>query len=165
MVKIKRFKNTEIVILLTVFTFLALVFAVNLSASLRKGRDATRKNDLSAIQKALDSYSAKYGIFPLSINGQIAGCMGPETYLDPKSNRYINMVACPWGEPGFETLKTMPRDPLASKGRNYFYFSEDGERYSIYVALEGKDEPEYNPETEKFNLQCGNVLCNYGREY
>jgi len=164
MEQLEKFTKTETKIIIIIFLFLTLVFGFNLSISMRKGRDATRKDDLSALQKGLESYLAKYGTYPLSSeDGKIVGCFnGQDPILDPYSNRPVNANACEWGQSNFENMPTLPRDPSYKDGRSYLYIS-DGENYQIYVSLEGKTEAEYNKETESQNLQCGNQICNYGR--
>jgi len=54
------FNKTEIKYLLIIFTFLILVTGINIKTSLRKGRDTTRKNDMSAMQKEVDTFLQKY---------------------------------------------------------------------------------------------------------
>lgn len=107
---------------------------------------------MSVLQKALDQYLRKHGKFPKSINGKIAACKGPI------------FIPCDWGKDRFENLSTLPRDPSSDKGREYLYLS-DVKGYAIYIAIEGEDEAEYSEHTKTKLLQCGNEICNYGREY
>lgn len=161
---IKCFTKSESKVVIFIFIILFLVTGFNMTISLRKGRDNTRKNDLSVLQKALDSFQSKYKMFPPSIDGKIGGCFGPDTVIDPKTDRPINLIACEWGKDSFENISILPRDPNYEKGRSYLYLS-DTEKYQIYISLEGKKEAEYTESIVSKNLQCGEVLCNYGREY
>lgn len=161
----KIFKKSEYKIVGFSFLLLFVLTAFNINVSLRRGRDNQRKNDLSTLQKALDIYQAKYGIFPLSTDeGLIIGCFSEDVEIDPKTNRPINANSCFWGQSSFENISLMPRDPKSKDGAEYRYFS-DGEHYGLYISLEGKDEPEYSEAILEKDLQCGNKMCNYGREY
>ena len=52
----KLFTLKEIKIVSIILTILFGVVLFNMSISLRRGRDSIRKNDISAIQKSLDTY-------------------------------------------------------------------------------------------------------------
>lgn len=159
----KFFTKSEIITISIILTILFLVTGFNMSISLRKGRDATRKNDLAAMQKAIDTYYQKFRMFPLStFEGKIIGCFNDEPLFDKKTGFPVNAVVCEWGQSKFENVTVMPRDPNSKKGSSYLYKS-DGKKYELYVSLEGKDEPEYTEAINKNNLQCGNKICNYGR--
>lgn len=160
----KLFTKSETKIIVIIFIVLFSIIGFNMKISLRKGRDNTRKNDLSVLQKALDTFQQKYHLFPPSINGKIGGCFGPDTTLDPKTDKPVDLIACEWGKDSFEKISTLPRDPNYQKGASYLYLS-DTERYQIYVSLEDKNEAEYSETVFNKSLQCGTVICNYGREY
>ena len=158
----KPFSKIETKYILSILFILLSVTLYNMSISLRRGRDATRKNDIYSVEKALDTYYQKYRTYPLStVDGKIIGCFNEEVDLNV-SGQPTNMVVCDWGVSSFEEIKTMPRDPYSKKGANYLYVS-DGQSYEFYVSLEGKDEAEYTISIHNQNLQCGNQICNYGR--
>lgn len=160
----KKFSLFEIKIISIIFLCLFIVSGFNISLSLRRGRDSIRKNDISALQNSLDTYLQKYKTFPdSSADGRIVGCFSGEVHLDPISKAPNNAEACNWGESYFEGVNYMPRDPSYQKGMSYRYIS-DGDHYQIYVSLEGKNEAEYSPTVVLKNLQCGNKICNYGKE-
>lgn len=159
----KFFTQHELKAILMIFASLLVLYLINISISLRKGRDVTRKDDISYVQKALDKYYQKHKVYPLSNeDGKILGCFNDAPLFDIKTGHAINAVACEWGVSSFEDIKLMPRDPSSKDGVNYKYLS-DGQTYTFYVSLEGKDEPEYSPSIIDLNLQCGNRICNYGR--
>lgn len=159
----KKFTTTEIRSISSILIVLFAVTFLNMAVSLRRGRDATRKNDISSIQKALDTYYQKYRIYPESTDsGLIVGCFDDEVKQDSLTGFPLNPVKCEWGQSTFEEMRVMPRDPNAAKGTNYKYVS-DGKGYYFYVAIEGKDEAEYTQSIANKNLQCGNKICNYGR--
>jgi hypothetical protein len=158
----KSFSKSEIKSISLILLVLFSVTIYNMLISLRRGRDATRKNDIYAVEKALDTYYQKYRVYPLATgDGKIVGCFDEEVKLD-SAGKPINPVVCDWGISSFEEIKTMPRDPYAKKGTHYLYVS-DGKSYKFYVALEGEDEAEYTPAILSQNLQCGSQICNYGR--
>lgn len=159
----KFFSKNESKSILVILTILFLVIGYNMSISIRRGRDATRKNDIYAIQKALDTYYQKYRIYPLSTeDGKIIGCFDGEVLRDKISGFPLNAKVCEWGVSSFEDMSVMPRDPYAKKGISYLYISE-GKSYEFYISLEGKDEDEYTVSILNKNLHCGNKICNYGR--
>lgn len=159
----KPFTKYETRSILIVFIVLFLVTGFNMSVSLRRGRDSIRKNDMSAIQKSLDTYVNKYGVYPMSNeSGQIIGCFDSKPQFDQITGVVLNAIPCQWGESKFEDVNVMPRDPNYNKGASYRYVS-DGESYTFYIALEGKDEAEYSTVTYNKYLQCGTKICNYER--
>lgn len=161
--KLNKFTNLESKFLLIIFLILFVISGFNISVSLRRGRDATRKNDLSSLQKGLDLYKQKYKEYPLSSSdGKIIGCFSDEPRFDKTTAKVINALPCEWGESTFENIKIMTADPNYSKGTSYLYIS-DGEKYEIYVSLEGRDEAEYTESVVAKNLHCGKAICNYGR--
>src|SRR3989339_1052951 len=85
------FTMMELLIVVAVIMIISIVGVGNFLSGLRKGRDAQRKEGLSQIARALESYANDYGGYPESDNdGKIVGCDGvvPNT---PES--------CDWGDP------------------------------------------------------------------
>lgn len=159
----KFFTKNESKIILFIFLVLFFVTGFNMSISLRRGRDSIRKNDMYAIENSLDTYLQKYRAYPLSTEkGEIIGCFDTNPIVDTISGHPLNAVVCKWGESRFESENYMPNDPNYKKGASYFYLF-DGKKYMLYIALEGKDEAEYQISTFNKNLQCGTKICNYGR--
>lgn len=160
----KFFKKNEIVNILIIIVVLTAVIIQNLIVSYRRGRDATRKDDISVLQQMAEFYYNKYGVYPLSTeDGQIIGCFEKGEILDLSTGFPINAIPCKWGESKLQNGQLTPRDPDYQRGASYKYLSNDGSNYSVYVSLEGKDESEYQIETESENLQCGTRVCNYKR--
>ncbi len=158
-----RFTTKELKLISIILLCLFCVIFFNMSISLRRGRDSIRKNDISALQKSLDTYYQKYRVYPLSTeDGKIIGCFEDEVKRDTKTGYPINVKDCVWGESKFEDDKLMPRDPTYKNGNSYKYIS-NGKRYEIYISLEGKDEAEYTASIASRYLHCGTKICNYGR--
>lgn len=161
--KIGKFTALESKFLIIIFLFLFIVSGFNISVSLRRGRDATRKNDLAALQKGIELYEQKYNELPKSTSdGKIIGCFNEEPKFDVVTGKVSNAIPCEWGVNTFENIKIMTADPDYDKGTSYLYIS-DGKKYELYVSLEGKDEAEYTASIASKNLQCGRSICNYGR--
>ena len=109
----KFFSKQETRNIIFIFSVLFLVTAYNMSISLRRGRDSIRKNDMSAMQNALDTYYQKYRIFPQSTDdGKIIGCFEGEVIQDKNTGVPLNSIPCIWGESKFESINTLVRDPL-----------------------------------------------------
>lgn len=171
----KPFKKSEIIALLVIFLVLAAVSVPNFVASLRRARDQTRRDDLGAVNHALDEYLADFNnSIPLgSSDDRIIDCLKPgDKPVKNKSGGWsYTPVPCEWGKDSFTNLITgrvylsiLPIDPNYKSGAAYLYLS-DGDRYQIYAAMEGKDEPEVDPKIIARNLICGNKICNIGRAY
>ncbi len=159
----KPFSKTETKTIAIILLVLFAVIYFNMAISLRKGRDSVRKNDISAIENALDTYYQKYRIYPASTKkGEIVGCFDGGVVRDPISGYPLNAIPCLWGESHFENDNFMPQDPSNKKGLSYYYEST-GQKYKFYISLEGKNEAEYTPAIAAKNLQCGIKICNYGR--
>jgi len=140
------------VILLSIIT---LTF-FNMQSSLKKGRDATRKDDVRDIFDALIAYGIDNNSFPPSSNGQIVACpSGP----------------CKWGVDPLEAflaqsrepyLEKLPPDPQNSAGVKYHYISTQ-RRFQIFGSFEDDRWDEYSPEIEALGISCGTRTCNFGR--
>lgn len=172
---IKSFTKSELRATIIIFFLLIAVSAPNLVISFRRARDQARKVDMGNIQDILAQYSTDMNSFPLSSSdGRIVSCKRPEekVELDKLGHLKINYIPCDWGKdairnftPGSETtyISVLPRDPFYQKGVTYRYIS-DGKRIQIFIALEGRDEPEYDPKIVARGLMCGNVVCNAGKQ-
>ncbi len=157
------FTHKETKSIIFILTVLFGITGFNMSISLRRGRDSIRKNDISAIEKAVDTYYQKYRVYPKSTeDGKIVGCFDGDIIKDKLTGIPLNTVPCLWGESKFESSNLMPRDPKYKNGASYYYNS-DGKKFQFYIALEGKDEAEFTPAIVSKNLHCGTKICNYGR--
>lgn len=160
----KPFTKLEIKSIFLILSVLFIVVFVNMLASLRRGRDSIRKNDIYAVEQALDTFYQKYKFYPkATADGKIIGCFSGGVIYDEVTGLPTNMEVCEWGKSTFEDLRVVPNDPNYKKGVSYRYTSETLESYFFYISLEGKNEPEYTKNIVNKNLQCGNEICNYGR--
>ena len=144
----------------------------NLKLSLRRGRDMQRKNDIRMVSDSLVRYASDFDAFPLSSEGKVVACKGPETKKD-KKGKITGLVPCQWGkdaladifDPGSAPyIEALPSDPLGEKGVSYAYFS-DGKLFQIYASLEGTEEAEFDQKIVARGLACGTEICNFGLGY
>ncbi len=159
-------QKKEAIFLVLAFIFVISYTLVNLQTSYHKARDAQRKSDIRTIYDGLMNYQNDFARLPFSIYGQIAAC-------DPEAieENVIVYGPCAWGEDSLADaldpdyppyIKNLPMDPKSKEGRTYLYFS-DGKHFQVYAALESEDEDEYDPSVVDRNLDCGGVICNFGR--
>ncbi len=170
----KPFTKKETLSVIIIFLVLIGISVPNFMLSFRRARDQARRNDIGAISDALDAYKEDFKIFPYSsLDGKIVACIkeGEAAVKDEKGRTHVNFVPCQWGEskivdPTAETkkiyLELLSQDPDSKKGATYIYIS-DGERYQILTALEGADEPEYDPKIIARGITCGLRICNAGK--
>ena len=147
----------------------------NFIISLRRARDQVRKDDMGALSKVFEQYLADFQSYPMaSPDGKILACKKPEDIVevDKMGKLIVNFIPCEWGRDSIADLTPesskvympiLPRDPDYQKGALYRYFS-DGQRFQIFVSLEGKDEVEYDPKIIARNLMCGTAICDAGRD-
>lgn len=168
----KFFTRKELLAVVLIFSAIILASLSNFKVSLRRARDVQRKSDIRSVSDALVKYSEDFGPFPLSEDGKIVACRGPETKIDEKG-RITGQVSCEWGRDGLADISDpayppyqdrLPQDPLFEKGYRYLYLS-NGKRFQLYASLEGTDEPEYDQKIIARNLSCGSQICNFGLSY
>ena len=171
-VEMKFFTRQELFAVILILGVIVVASLTNFKVSLRRSRDVQRKNDVRSVTDALVKYSEDFGPFPLSEDGKIVACRGPETKVDEKG-RITGLVACEWGEdaladvsdPSYPPYKEkLPQDPLFKKGFRYLYLSS-GRHFQLYASLEGTDEPEYDAKIIARKLSCGDFICNFGLSY
>lgn len=168
----KFFSKKELVAIIIILTVIAAASLSNFRISLRRARDTQRKNDIGTLTDALVRYGGDFGSFPISRDGKIVACKGPETKID-KKGRITNLVPCEWGkdsladisDPSYPAyISTLPADPQNEMGLRYMYFS-NGRRFQLYASLEGADEAEYDGKILARKISCGSRICNFGLAY
>ena len=169
-----KFSKSEKISIFVIFFILALISIPNFAISLKRARDQVRKDDMGALQHVLWVYFADSRSYPpASSDGKIMACKNPgdKVEIDDMGKLKVNWIPCEWGRDGIvdlipgstkEYMHILPREPNYQEGALYRYFS-DGQRFQIFVALEGKDDDEYDPKIIARNIMCGNIICNAGR--
>lgn len=162
-----KFTKKEFAVVSITLLGIMLATYLNLLTSFRRARDVQRKGDLGAIANALSAYQIDIASYPASEDGKIVACLGG---FD--ENNVPQRRACEWRIEGLRDIfyedpnypayiNTLPGDPHYKKGVEYVYLS-NGRHFQILSALEGEDEPEFNPQIVARNIMCGTRVCNFG---
>lgn len=159
------FTLIEIMVVMVIIGILATIVGGSFTSSQQKGRDAKRKSELSQLGRALELYFNDHERYPSDGGGlgKIYACgaagdsvceWGDETgFVDENGNIYM-------GE--------MPADPYSGRGREYFYWSDDGTSYQLYADLENDKDQGLRKDgsgnvVPYAGTLCGNTeLCDYG---
>lgn len=166
--------------LLLVIAILGILSSVSLATffnSISKGRDSERKNAVSVLSKAIETYKSDFGTYPDDgDNGEILGCMASEDG---------EFVACPTADSRFKYFKNgeevvalskYPVDPVTGRSFRYEYIPasyEVGpeiltqESFALYAALENLSDKDAKKNIDGtidpagWGVLCGTVNCNY----
>lgn len=165
------FSKEEALVICSILLLIVIISFGNFKVSLRRSRDAQRKNDIGAISDGIAKYGNDFAKYPLSSpEGKILACR-PKVSQDKKAKKIVEFEPCEWGKDSLRDaldltypvyIETLPSDPQASEGERYLYLS-NGARFQIYAALEGEEDDEYDPKILVRGLTCGNRTCNFGR--
>lgn len=121
----KAFTLIELLVVIAIIGILASMAMIALSGTREKGRDATRKSDLSLIKSALELYYSEQK--PNKYNVPTTNPMN----MDTEENARVAT--------GMTTdyIKTIPVDPIKDTTTPYVYRSSaDGQDYAVYAQLE-----------------------------
>lgn len=123
----KGFTLIELMVVIAILGVLTTLMTGNFITSIKRSRDAQRKNDLSTIQRALEMYYEDNKTYPV-VTGTNAGDLkfgAPFCHPDE-----LPTLGC--------TVKTymqkIPNDPFTN--RTYQYFSDSGTNYRVYACME-----------------------------
>ena len=168
--KMKFFSKEEVIGISLILGFIAVVSFPNFKISLRRARDAQRKNDIGELAQGLYNFANSFGSFPLSENGKIMAC-NPKIFENDRGLTEVTFESCDWEKDALKDplnpdsppyLNNLPGDPKAKQGYSYYYLSS-GENFQIYASLEGNDEDEFDEKITARKLSCGIAVCNFGR--
>lgn len=117
-------------------------------------RDAQRRADAELVARGLVRYFEDHQVYPpASDKGEIVSC------------GQLADEACRWGEgrvvdlAGVVYIKRLPKEPWWEKGYRYVYETDEERRgFRIYIALEYRRDPVYQPDLTKEcgpGVQCG----------
>ena len=136
MKKVKGFTLIELMIVIAILGILAAMIMGNFFNSLKKGRDAQRKADLSNIQKAVEMYYEDKNAYPLSL-----------TF----GNKLCETDTCASG--GKIYMQKLPNDPIS----NYHYdYNSDGTYFNLYSFIENENDQGQGVSTNGYTNGCGN---------
>lgn len=122
------FTLVELLVVIGIIGILSVAVLITLNpfAQIQKGNDTKRKEDLSQIQKALETYYHDNGSYPKSSSNYKIIFTGN-----------VNGNPADWGTNGFSPyMSQLPLDP--SKDRTYVYFSSGSspQSYWLYASLQ-----------------------------
>jgi len=152
----KGFTLIELMVVMVILSILTVIVTGTLASSSRRGRDTRRKNDVRAVEGALEAYFNDKGKYPTGVNGVMTGCGTGDAQ------------PCSWGSQFKDSKGTLymvfiPTDPSIYK---YYYVSAAGTNYQLYAKLENTlDAGNGVSQTGYAGINCGNsgtVLCTYG---
>lgn len=163
--KVRVAKNSgftliELLVVMAIIGILAVIAIGSFTSSQIKARDASRKNDLEQIGRALEIYYSDKDEYPdHSVDFEIIGCD-------------VKPAICKWGAQWSDGSTTiymaeLPMDP--TPGLFYHYLS-DGVSYQLYARL-GNDQDQSIPtdsgDPANYSIDCGSCGdsscdCNYG---
>lgn len=151
----KGFTLVELLLVVGIIGTLTVAILMNFNPleQVRKGRDAQRKADLAALQRALEVYNNDNNAYPTST-----------------ADYKINISGWNWGSSWVPYMQKTPKDPISAKTYRYVSVSS-GQGYRIYASLErsGKDPQACNSSgtacpNAPSGVTCGSLsdICNYG---
>jgi type II secretory pathway pseudopilin PulG len=167
----KFFSRQEALVVGFILFAVIAVSVPNFVTSIKRSRDAQRKNALGSLQNGLASFQRDLGSYPLSSpDGRILACDPVEKKM-PNGKTFVEYGPCEWGQdaladeldPAYPPyLERLPQDPISQEGASYIYFS-NGVRFQIYASLELESDDEYSPKIAARGLRCGEKICNFGK--
>jgi prepilin-type N-terminal cleavage/methylation domain-containing protein len=119
MEKRNSFTLIELLIAMALMAVLAILIIGNFNSSLKRGRDAQRKNDLNSLQKALEAYYEDNKTYPTSTD-----IFGKElSYLSPSYNKTTYMIKTPQDPSSAYTYIYEPETPVNGRSSYYYLYS------------------------------------------
>ncbi len=162
----RGFTLIELLIAITIIATISAVGFVSYSRSQVVARDAKRKQDLRAIQIAMEVYRAKNGLFPNS-------APSAKSVLSNDSSvpsNWDNLFKVSVSDPAANYINKMPTDPINSTSGStlyvYGYNSTDGTNYTLCARLENTNDPDRIPSSGTCTVTSGSTLTgNYQVTY
>lgn len=143
------FTLIEIILVMVLLAIITGILLTNFNSSLKRGRDAQRKNDLSQIQKALEIYYSDMQSYP--------------SFTTFFGGKLCTTVACTTSERVY--MQRTPKDPTSTY--NYVYVPEPGTApsyYYLYSYIENDKDVGNNISFTGFttDIECATgELCRY----
>jgi len=138
------FTLIELLVVVAIIGVIVAILIPNISQARIKARDARRAADIKAYQTALELYYSDQQHYPI-------------WYEDDGSGNYVggavsdNTTSNPLLSPDFtKYLKGTPDDPLASKGKHYYYQTSDGNG-TDYILVAGMEREADVPDNDMNN--------------
>jgi prepilin-type N-terminal cleavage/methylation domain-containing protein len=160
----RGFTLIELLVVIAIIGLLATFAVVSLSGTTSKVRDATRKSDLKAIQKALELYYADNGIYPSSGGSYRGTCPNWGSYGRTGSTGYIPNLAP-------SEISILPADPKpmahpdlwsnCTLANSCYLYRSDGFSYKVlaYCDLENGAPPPSDPLYDPYRPTYAAMVC------
>ena len=142
----KAFTLIELVIVMAIVALLAILGFSSYINSVKAGKDARRKTDIAAIQKALEIYYQDNGAYPL-----------PAATSIPSVPSTGGAFCHPNGCATANYLQVLPTDPGSVTPYRY---ASDGTYYKIYSCIESTSDAGANVNQSGYGVSCGTGRCN-----
>ena len=118
----KAFTLMELMVVIAILGVLTTMMTGNFLTSIRRSRDAQRKNDLSTIQRALEMYYEDNKTYPI-VTGTNAGDVNfGASFCHPDEPPSLGCDIKTY-------MQKMPNDP--NPGKTYFYSTTSTNNYAI----------------------------------
>ena len=128
------FTLIELLVVVAIIGLLATLVAVNVNNAKQKGRDTTRKGNISQLKNALELHYQQYGYFPYSnADGANFDCLDALP-AQSQTGGYVNHLG--------DYIKPIPIDPLKAAGvrdtlaRGCLAYKGNGSHYKVIANLE-----------------------------
>jgi len=142
----KGFTLLEILVVFAIVSLLAIAGFAGYMNSIKAGRDARRKADVQAIQKALELYYQDNEAFPLPAGTSIPSLPATGTsFCHPNGCNVANY------------LQVIPTDP---GGSTPYRYASNGSSYQIYSCVENVNDGGANVKQTGYGVSCGVGRCN-----
>ncbi len=142
------FTLIELTVVMALLAILATGLLGNFLGSLKKGRDARRKEDLDGIAKGLSLYYNDHNAFPTT---------APSDPRFPWKGTFAVTV----NGKTVTYMQSVPNDPM--EGRTYDYATDaSGTYFRLFACLENDQDPKRIVPVGSPNCKACNNSCNYG---
>lgn len=130
----KGFTFVELMIVIVIIAVLAGMVTGNFFSSLKKGRDARRKEDLAQIQRAIELYYEDKKVYPssLTFNSSLTDSVSGKIYM-----------------------QKLPNDPIST---NAYRYDSDGSYYRLFACIENTQDTGAGVSQSGFS-NAGTVSC------
>ena len=152
--KTKGFTLLELLVVITIIGILATVLMASFATARENARDEVRKNDLKALQLAIELYKSQNGTYPARGCGATSGWTGPGSHSaswGTECDEYIDGLV-----PDY--IAELPTDPNQEDVDNWGYiYWTDGNSYKVLAHLVVENKVTTSPDDEfaRYPAQCG----------
>ncbi len=143
----KGFTLIELMVVVSIITFLASIIFAQTVGTKKKARDTERMRDLREMQKAIELYRNEYGSFP-NTSGQFRAGAGTCAGAAVPAQGYGPTGYIPGVVPTY--ISTLSEDPLPGAGTRCYIYRSDGSEYML-AAYNGAENFDPNSPAHPFD--------------